>query len=44
MKKSDVVRWIFTTIFGMCVLGNGVHWSSLMLVAATVLMAPIPFF
>ena len=41
-KGSKIAQWIFTGIFGICVLGNGFHWSSLFLLLATVLMAPIP--
>ena len=43
MKKgSKIAQWIFTGLFGICALGNGLHWSSLFLVLAAVLMAPIP--
>ena len=43
MKKgSKIAQWIFTGLFGVCALGNGLHWSSLFLVLAAVLMAPIP--
>ena len=37
-KGSKIAQWIFTGIFGICVLGNGFHWSSLFLLLATVLM------
>lgn len=42
MKKSaKITQWIFASIFAVCALGNGFHFSSLFLVAAAVLMAPI---
>ena len=43
MKKgSQIAQWVFTGLFGICALGNGFHWSSLFLLLAAVLMAPIP--
>ena len=43
MKKSSrIAQWVFTGLFGICALGNGFHWSSLFLLLAAVLMAPIP--
>ena len=43
MKKgSQIAQWVFTGLFGVCALGNGFHWSSLFLLLAAVLMAPIP--
>lgn len=43
MKKgSQITQWVFTGLFGICALGNGFHWSSLFLLLAAVLMAPIP--
>lgn len=43
MKKgSQIAQWVFTGLFGVCALGNGFHWSSLFLLLATGLMAPIP--
>ena len=42
MKKgSQIAQWVFTGLFGICALGNGFHWSSLFLLLAAVLMAPI---
>jgi DNA-entry nuclease len=42
MKKSaKITQWIFAGIFAICALGNGFHFSSLFLIAATLLMAPI---
>ena len=43
MKRgSQIAQWVFTGLFGICALGNGFHWSSLFLLFAAVLMAPIP--
>ena len=43
MKKgSQIAQWVFTGLFGVCALGNGFHWSSLFLLLAAGLMAPIP--
>ena len=43
MKKGSLIaQWAFTGLFGICALGNGFHWSSLFLLLAAVLMAPIP--
>lgn len=43
MKKGlQIAQWVFTGLFGVCALGNGFHWSSLFLLLAAVLMAPIP--
>lgn len=43
MKKgSKIAQWVFTGLFGICALGNGFHWSSLFLLLAAGLMAPIP--
>lgn len=43
MKRgSQIAQWVFTGFFGICALGNGFHWSSLFLLFAAVLMAPIP--
>ena len=41
-KTSAIVQWIFSALFYVCVLGNGFHYSSLFLLAAGVLMMPIP--
>lgn len=42
MKKgSQIAQWVFTGLFVICALGNGFHWSSLFLLLAAVLMAPI---
>lgn len=43
MKKgSQIAQWIFTALFGICALGNGFHFSSLLLLIAAILMMPIP--
>ena len=43
MKKSSItIQWILTALFGICVIGNGFHWSSLFLLLATILIIPIP--
>lgn len=43
MKKgSKIAQWIFTGLFGICALGNGFHFSSLLLLIAAILMMPIP--
>lgn len=41
-KSSQIVQWIFAGVFGTCILVNGFHWSSLLLLLAAVLIAPIP--
>lgn len=41
-KSSQIAQWVFTGLFGVCALGNGFHWSSLFLLLAAGLMAPIP--
>ena len=41
-KRGITAQWIFAVIFGICTLGNGLHWTSLPLLIATVLMMPIP--
>lgn len=40
-KTSKTIQWIFTAIFGMCALGNGFHFSTLILLLATILLMPI---
>ena len=40
-KTSKTVQWIFTAIFGICALGNGFHFSTLLLLLATVMLMPI---
>ena len=41
-KSSQIAQWVFTGLFGICALGNGFHWSSLFLLLAAALIAPIP--
>lgn len=42
MKKGALIaQWVFAVLFGICVLGNGLHWTSLPLLLATLLMLPI---
>ena len=40
-KTSKTIQWIFTAIFGMCALGNGFHFSTLILLLATILLMPL---
>ncbi len=40
-KTSKTVQWIFTAIFGICALANGFHYSTLLLLLATILLMPI---
>ena len=40
-KTSKTVQWIFTAIFGICALANGFHFSTLLLLLATILLMPI---
>ena len=40
-KTSKTVQWIFTVIFGICALANGFHFSTLLLLLATILLMPI---
>ena len=40
-KTSKTIQWIFTAIFGMCALANGFHFSTLILLLATILLMPI---
>ena len=45
MKKlSTFIQVASAILFGICTLGNGFHWSSLFLLAATILMIPIRAF
>lgn len=40
-KTSKTIQWIFTVVFGICALANGFHFSSLLLLLATILLMPI---
>ena len=42
-KKSNIARWIIGGIFAVCVLGNGLHYSTLFLSGAAFLMFPFKF-
>ena len=42
-RSSKTVRWIFTVLFALCALGNGMHLSTVPLLLATVLLMPIDF-
>ena len=44
IKTTKPLQIAIALLFGICVLGNGFHWSSLFLLIATVLMTPIPAF
>ena len=42
MKKvSVIVQWILAIFIAICVLGNGVHFSSVFLLVATIIAMPI---
>lgn len=42
MKKIlNVIQWILSAVFLICLFGTGLHWSSIILLVATVLMMPI---
>lgn len=40
-KTSKTVQWVFTALFGICALGNGFHYSTLILLLAAILLMPI---
>lgn len=41
MKILSIIQWVVAVFFGLCALGNGLHWSSILLVLAAVLMLPV---
>ena len=41
MKILSIIQWVVAVFFGLCALGNGLHWSSVLLVLAAVLMLPV---
>ena len=41
MKILSIIQWVVAIFFGLCALGNGLHWSSVLLVLAAVLMLPV---
>ena len=41
MKILSIIQWVIAILFGLCALGNGFHWSSVLLVLAAVLMLPV---
>ena len=40
-KTSKTIQWVFTALFGICALGNGFHYSTLILLLAAILLMPI---
>lgn len=43
MKKASIVtQWIFASVFAIFTLANGFHWSSILTLAAAVLIMPVP--
>ncbi len=43
MKKAlTILQWLIAGCLGVCTLANGLHWSSIFLILATVLVMPIP--
>lgn len=38
---TKLARIAFSVLFGLCAIGNGMHYSTLFIIAAAVLMAPI---
>ena len=40
-RSSNIVRWIFTVLFGLCALGNGFHYSTLLLILSALFLMPI---
>ena len=40
-KTSKIIQWIFTALFGICALGNGFHYSTLLLALSAVFLMPV---
>ena len=40
-KLLNVIQWIFGIAFAVFAVGNGLHWSSIFLLLAAILMLPI---
>lgn len=41
-KFSIVLQWVLGCLFLLFTVANGLHWSSLLILLAAVLMLPVP--
>ncbi len=41
MKKSQIAQWIIAAVFALCAVGNGFHWTTILILLASFLMMPI---